>query len=333
MSQSNHLGQNNNQNNTQGNDSFKIDGGLIVNLLMLFVPGLRFIGAIWLYSRIKKQFKVKKWNQTWTLGLTAVFLIYAVSELFGGSYLWPLSVAALVAVGVSFLTRGFVNNTDEVYAFLQGRDACEISALSNALGLSAAQIKASVKQLKRKGQLPKTTYIDKARGLIVLTPQGRPAEDEVKPASSKASAQEKTVSAEAEADPYDKILLQIRTLNDRIQDRTMTEKIYHIEATTASIFYAVKNKPGREREIQSFLEYYLPATLKLLSRYAELEKQNRAGSESIRNSILNIEGAMDKVVEGFDTQLDKLYKSDAIDITNDINVLEKMMRMEGLNGR
>ncbi len=70
-----------------------------------------------------------------------------------------------------------------------------------------------------------------------------------------------------------------------------------------------------------------------MSRYAELEKQNNHNSESIRNSMLNIEGAMDKVVEGFDTQLDKLYKSDAIDITNDINVLEKMMRMEGLNGK
>ena len=111
------------------------------------------------------------------------------------------------------------------------------------------------------------------------------------------------------------------------------DKIYHIEATTASIFYVVKSKPEREKEIQSFMEYYLPATLKLLGRYAELEKQNNHSSESIRNSMLNIEGAMDKVVEGFDTQLDKLYKSDAIDITNDINVLEKMMRMEGLNGK
>ena len=43
-----------------------------------------------------------------------------------------------------------------------------------------------------------------------------------------------------------------------------------------------------------------------------------------------IEGVMDKVVEGFDTQLDRLFKSDAIDITSEVNTLDKMMRMEGL---
>ncbi len=318
-------------NNADNNDSFKLDGGLIVNFLMLFIPGLRFIGAIWLYNRIKKSNKGKKSNSSWTLIPTILFAIYALTELGNGGYLWPLSVVAMVAVAITMIARNFSNKSDDVYAFLHGRDACYVSTLANALNMSDAQVMTCVRQLKRKGKLPQTTYIDKARGLIVLTPNGRPAEDEVRQRS--APRPDKTTYTEEEIDTYDKILLQIRTLNDRILDKNMSDKIYHIEATTASIFYVVKSKPEREKEIQSFMEYYLPATLKLLSRYAELEKQNNHNSESIRNSMLNIEGAMDKVVEGFDTQLDKLYKSDAIDITNDINVLEKMMRMEGLNGK
>ncbi|MBR5258825.1 MAG: 5-bromo-4-chloroindolyl phosphate hydrolysis family protein [Clostridia bacterium] len=327
MSQYNNAG----QNNADNNDSFKLDGGLIVNFLMLFIPGLRFFGAIWLYRRLKKQFRGKKSGSGWTLIPTLLFAFYALSEFSAGAYLWPLSLVALIAVAATMIFRSFSNKSDDVYAFLHGRDACYVSTLASALNMSDAQVMTCVRQLKRKGKLPQTTYIDKSRGLIVLTPNGRPAEDEVRQRS--APRPDKSTHPEPEIDTYDKILLQIRTLNDRIMDKTMSDKIYHIEATTASIFYVVKSKPEREKEIQSFLEYYLPATLKLLSRYAELEKQNNNNSMSIRNSMLNIEGAMDKVVEGFDTQLDKLYKSDAIDITNDINVLEKMMRMEGLNGK
>ena len=74
------------KNSSQNGDSFKLDGGLIVDFLMLFIPGLRFIGAIWLYTRLKKQFKLKKWNQAWSLGLTLVFIFYALTEFGGGGY-------------------------------------------------------------------------------------------------------------------------------------------------------------------------------------------------------------------------------------------------------
>ena len=64
---------------------------------------------------------------------------------------------------------------------------------------------------------------------------------------------------------------------------------------------------------------------------SQLEKQGDINSENIKTAKANIEGIMDKLVEGFDTQLDKLFKSDAIDITNDVKVLEKMMQMDRLN--
>ena len=40
---------------------------------------------------------------------------------------------------------------------------------------------------------------------------------------------------------------------------------------------------------------------------------------------------MDKLVQGFEKQLDILFKSDAVDITSDIKTLEKMLQMDGLN--
>ena len=45
-----------------------------------------------------------------------------------------------------------------------------------------------------------------------------------------------------------------------------------------------------------------------------------------------IEGMMDKVVEGFEKQLDRLFENDAMDITTDVEVLERMLEKDGLSG-
>ena len=41
---------------------------------------------------------------------------------------------------------------------------------------------------------------------------------------------------------------------------------------------------------------------------------------------------MDKVVDGFEAQLDKLFQDDAMDITTDVQVLEQMLEKDGLSG-
>jgi len=39
---------------------------------------------------------------------------------------------------------------------------------------------------------------------------------------------------------------------------------------------------------------------------------------------------MDKVVEGFEKQLDQLFENQAMDITTDVQVLEQMLAKDGL---
>ena len=46
-----------------------------------------------------------------------------------------------------------------------------------------------------------------------------------------------------------------------------------------------------------------------------------------------IEGMMDKVVEGFEKQLDQLFQGDALDITTDVEVLERMLSKDGLSSQ
>ena len=66
--------------------------------------------------------------------------------------------------------------------------------------------------------------------------------------------------------------------------------------------------------------------------YAQLEDQEVEG-ENITAAMERIEGMMDKVVEGFEKQLDQLFQGDALDITTDVEVLERMLSKDGLSSK
>ena len=61
-----------------------------------------------------------------------------------------------------------------------------------------------------------------------------------------------------------------------------------------------------------------------------MEEQGVEGA-NISAAKARIEGMMDKVVEGFEKQLDQLFANTAMDITADVSVLERMLEKDGLS--
>ena len=112
----------------------------------------------------------------------------------------------------------------------------------------------------------------------------------------------------------------------------MSAKIDRIAVITGKILDYQKKNPGQDAELRSFLDYYLPTTLKILRAYAQLDAQGISG-ENINSAKIRIEGMMDKVVEGFEKQLDRLFQTETLDITSDVQVLEQMLKKgAGLDG-
>ena len=97
------------------------------------------------------------------------------------------------------------------------------------------------------------------------------------------------------------------------------------------MFEYQRSHPQKSPQLHSFLSYYLPTTLKILRSYAQLEDQEVDG-QNISAAMERIENMMDKVVEGFEKQLDQLFQGDTMDITADVDVLEQMLAQEGLGG-
>ena len=94
----------------------------------------------------------------------------------------------------------------------------------------------------------------------------------------------------------------------------------------------MERNPRQLSEINKFMEYYLPTTLKLVTAYKEFDLQPVQG-ENIRSAKKEIETTLDTINHAFEVLLDSLFEDAAMDIATDISVLETMLAQEGLTKR
>ena len=198
------------------------------------------------------------------------------------------------------------------------RKSISVTTLAEATGFAPRKIREDLQDMLDDGIFP-LGYLDLGSDRLFLTDDGIQDRPKEEPAEEPPREVER-----AEA-----VLTEIRALNDAITDPEMSRKIDRIGEITGNIFAYLREKPDKEGKLRSFLSYYLPTTLKILGSYAQLEAQGVEG-ENISAAKERIEGMMDKVVEGFEQQLDRLFQDDAMDITSDVAVLERMLEKDGL---
>ena len=232
------------------------------------------------------------------------------------------AISMLIGGGVSIAARiGLKRRAQRIASYLVvigGRDYVELRELCTTCGVKEKTLKRDIEVMLEKGLLGETAYVDQGNGILILKPGAAPA---------------KEAEPEAPTDDegrYRQILREIRKVNDDIPDPDISARIDEMEDLTAKIFKAVQDKPERLPQIKSFMSYYLPTALKLLHSYAEFDSAGAEG-DNVKTAKADIERILDMLVEGFRKQLDKLYESDAMDITTDINVLENMLKRDGLN--
>ncbi|MDD6352067.1 MAG: 5-bromo-4-chloroindolyl phosphate hydrolysis family protein [Lachnospiraceae bacterium] len=128
----------------------------------------------------------------------------------------------------------------------------------------------------------------------------------------------------------DRYLKKIRAANDEIPDtEAMSDKLYRLENITRSIFAAVKKDPDKAKDLRRIMSYYLPTTEKLLDAYLEFYR-NPAQSDQKKQSMAEIEQAIDAVCDGFERFLAKMTEPDMMDISSDITVMKHMMEQDGM---
>ncbi|MDE6922860.1 MAG: 5-bromo-4-chloroindolyl phosphate hydrolysis family protein [Oscillospiraceae bacterium] len=265
------------------------------------------------------------------LGALTIFTAF-LEELSWGSWgVWPMLVPIVACLmfaagGLSMLFSGIgKNRRSERYlnylAYIGANREVDLAPMAASFGVPVNKLCKDLRRMLAKGILP-TGYLDLAEGKLFLTEMGYHAQ-----VRREEPAEETPQQAAAREDD---ILREIRQVNDEIPDEVMSAKIDRIEEITGKILAYQKSHPNKEGQLRTFLNYYLPTTLKILRAYAQLDAQGIEG-ENISAAKKRIEDMMDQVVSGFEKQLDKLFQDDAMDITSDVEVLENMLKKDGLS--
>ena len=126
------------------------------------------------------------------------------------------------------------------------------------------------------------------------------------------------------------MIADIRRENDLIPDDSLSGKLDILENKCAEIFRAVYDKPNRASQIRKFMEYYLPTTLKMVKGYRMLDERGITGQDAVY-ACNRIDDALLVVLQACEKMLDKLYQDDVLDLTTDIDVLEQMLKRDGLS--
>ena len=293
-------------------------------------------------KKAAKSPKVKKSN-AWLLkiaGAALAIIGFLTADASGGSLWLLLEGLAILLSGGAMLYSGFsmdrqLRRFTRYLSVMGDREAVPVEELARTLGYSEGRVEKDLQKMIDKGYFGGRAYLNVELGYLFRSGQ---AGAEWSQKQREAQTARTPPPKEAE-EGYSGILRNIRRANDDIADPVLSAKIDRLEEITARIFRAVEEDPGKRDKIDTFLNYYLPTTQKLLDSYAQFESAGVEG-ENLRQAKARIESTMDAIVKGFEHQLDELYKADAMDVDSDIRVMEHMLRRDtatteddfGLNG-
>ena len=230
--------------------------------------------------------------------------------------LLAFTLIGVTLLGVAGIRKRKLKKFLKYMTMVGDQERVSIAPLAEAMGVSEKQAEKDLEEMLDRNFWD-SGYVDAARQMLVL--------------SGHLEAEEPVVDQEIPEtdDQTGATLRRIRQVNDAIADPDMSEKIFKIEELTAKIFRLLEERPEKAGELRSFMSYYLPQTLKILESYSKMEAQGIEG-ENITEAKAKIEGMMDKLVDGYETQLDKLFADDVLDISADLKVMEQMLEKDGL---
>ena len=260
-------------------------------------------------------------------------VITLLGTLAGGSFLEGLLASGIVAASictpgavlaiVGNKRRNRAARCRNYLAMVGDRRRAALDDLAASIPTDWPQVRRDLEWMLDEGFFP-GCYIDGSTHELTCP-------EEKEKARAAAAAQEAPAKAVPDADgcrryPEEK---RIRELNDLISDSYISARMERLEELTHNILAYAEEHPEKENDLRQFRAHYLPTTLKILESYARFEKQNVAG-ENIRTAMKDVESIMDKLVAGFEKQLDALCAAEALDVTTDISVLENMLNLGGL---
>lgn len=117
---------------------------------------------------------------------------------------------------------------------------------------------------------------------------------------------------------------KLKVITEHINQVNMHTAVGELTSITESILGYLVKDPEKAGRIRQYENYFLPTTCKLLESYIDMESQQSKG-ENIKKAMEEIEDAMPGIKKAFHQISNDLYQDKAIDISVEIEVLNKMI--------
>jgi len=220
-----------------------------------------------------------------------------------------------------------------------GKTYCDLEFLSRTCARTISYIRKDLRKMIGLGMLPDARLDDQGTCLILddeTYRQYQMAQESLKERQKeeqKRIEQEKTdpqqdalQTAIARGESYMETLDRLR---ESISCQNVTEKLNRLDAVLERLFDTLRKHPDQLDEMERFMEYYLPTTVKLVTAYQEFAAVEFPG-ENVNRAKKEIEETLDTINGAFEKLLDDLYQDAAFDAMTDATVLQSMLAREGL---
>jgi len=124
-------------------------------------------------------------------------------------------------------------------------------------------------------------------------------------------------------------LENLKVSTAQIKNKKVSKKVNEIIQVSKEILNRVTKKPELIQSIRRFFNHHLPTTVKLVDDYHEMENQSTKG-ENILASMKKIEDALAMLEDALKKQLDSLFSHSVMDLKTDVDVLENLLKKDGL---
>lgn len=270
----------------------------------------------------------------------------------------PLFLGSIIMTVKGCKIRKRLKRFGRYLSYFRGRNYCSIQSLSSHLGLSEKFIVKDLRTMILIGMFPQG-HIDEQKTSFMLTNEvyddylrmqnymrTQNIENQQKQNEEKKEEQNKNQNEGPSTNHTNPVnsefaktiemgrsyIRKIKEANDAIPGEEISNKLYHLETVTDKIFIYIESHQDQYSEIQKFMEYYLPTTLKLLNAYIEFDNQPVQGN-NISTAKKEIEDTLDTINLAFEKLLDSLFEAAAMDVSTDITVLETLLAQEGLTNK
>jgi len=284
------------------------------------------------YDRIAENLadqKVKWWKIVLKYVFGGILFIPAIASLVAALFMTfipqilLLSLSALLFVpSVALLSsadrdRKLKKLIKEYIPVIGMRPEASVVYLSSALMRKVRAVKREILTLLRAKVFSDMAYYDKKLDILVLDGYRE------QPSSEKKDTKTTIYDLDEWNNKIGICILEINNVDVRQKLNVLQDYINKIKGYVAE-------KPEKEKRLRTFVNYYLPTTVKLMESYITIEKIGADGY-NIRETKVKIENSLDLLAKAYRNQFEALFFDEALDISGDIDVLEHMVKRDGFD--